>query len=130
MQGWVSPSSLGDESHEPLERRTLAFERELTRGISRPEGVERPVGVEHAEQVVQAIVERERIALDVEEEISGGGHGKRGEAPFRLRFVARRGQQQLVPRLPAAPPLELESGLLADALQGRSTDPVEGRRQR
>ena len=64
----------GEASHEEvdqlLERASLAVERELPGVVARPDGVERPVHVENAEEVVEAVVERIRIAFDIEEQVA------------------------------------------------------------
>ena len=73
------------------------------------------VGLEDAEQVVEAVVEGVRIALDVEEQVARRGRRQRGEAALRLDLLARRGQEQLVREPPVAAALELDARLLADA---------------
>ncbi len=40
-------------------------------------------GLEDAEEVVHAVVERERVALDVEEQVARRRHRQRGEAEIR-----------------------------------------------
>jgi hypothetical protein len=52
-----------------LERALLGGQGELPVVLARPEGVEGPVHLEDAEEVVEAVIERVRIALDVEEQV-------------------------------------------------------------
>ena len=77
-----------------------------------------PSTLEDAEQVVEPVVERVRVALDVEEQVAGRRRRERspGRAPARSASP-RLGQEQLVPTVAVAPALELDPGLLADPLE-------------
>ena len=77
------------EIDQALEGRAFAVERELVRRIARPEDVERVVGLEHPEEVIQAVLERVRIALDIEEEVASRWRRERGKSPFRLIRLRR-----------------------------------------
>ena len=122
----VGSAALGEEVHDGLEAAPLAVERELAGRIARPEGVERAVHLEDAEEVVEAILERVRVALDVEEQVARRGRRKDGESPFRVDRVARREEQVVVePAVPSA--LELDPGLFMDAFERTGARPLEPR---
>ncbi len=92
--------------------------------VERPERAELVLRVHDPEQVVDAIVERIRVALEVEEQVAGIRLGQGGEAAFGLD-ARRRRQQQLVDRLRQATALDLDAGLLAHALDAGGTRAVE-----
>ena len=69
VQRRVGRQPLEEEVHQPLERPPLSGERELAVVLARPEGMERAVRLEYAKEVVEAIVEGIRIALDVEKQV-------------------------------------------------------------
>ena len=103
----IRGQSVGHQVDRLLEGALLRLERHLAVFVDRPEGVEgRPaVGrdeprLEDAEQVVDPVVERERVALDVEEEVARPRLGQARQAPVRLeRAVGQpRRRQQLVER--------------------------------
>ena len=114
----VGGLSHADEVHERLEGGLL-----LGRGPG-PEGLEPelPVGLDpaHAEQVLEARLPDERVALDVEEEIAGGRGRQRGETP-----AGTGSREELVggsevrlcsgPHLQAGLGAQLVEGLLPDA---------------
>ena len=89
-------------------------------------------GLQHAEQVLDAVVERERVALDVEEEVVRRRLGQHEEAPIgneRAVLVAL-GIEELRLRDPLVLALDLDAGLLADALEGLAAHALEARRHR
>ena len=62
----------------------LAGERDVARSVAGPDRTRSgrrsvPSGVEDAEQVVDAVVERERVALEVEEEVARVRLGQHGQ---------------------------------------------------
>ena len=118
------------KSIEPLEAASLAVERELAGLVARPDGMERAVHVEDAEQVVEPVVERERVALDVEEQVAGRRRRERGQTASELDRVVGAGQEELVLEPAVAASLELDPGLLADPLQGARADVLERRLHR
>ena len=65
----IGREPLAEEVHQPLERTAFRGQRELPVVLARPERVERAVGLEDAEQVVEAVIERVRVALDIEEQV-------------------------------------------------------------
>ena len=117
MERRVAFEPLHEEVDEPLERRTFRLERERAGLVARPDRVERAVGLQDAEEVVETVLERERVAFDVEEQVAFRRLGERGEPPFRVDRLARCRQQQLVARCVGEAPFELDPGLLADADQ-------------
>ena len=68
------------KSISALEGAPLAVERELAGLVARPDRVERPVDLEDPEQVVEAVVEGVRVALEVEEQVAGRWRRQRGQA--------------------------------------------------
>ena len=123
----VAFEALHEEVHQALEGAPLAVERELVGLVARPDRGELVVDVEDPEEVVEAVVERVRIALDVEEEIAGRGRRERGEPAIELdRRVGGR-DEQLVRQSILAPALELDPRLLTDPYQCRGADVLEWR---
>ena len=128
VQRRVPLEPLDDEVDELLERPPLAGERELAGLVAGPEGVERAVRLEDAEQVIEAVVEGVRIALDVEEEVVRRRGRQRREAALRIDGCTRAGQEKLVtvvarrdgPRAGAGPaPRTLVEGAAARPLEWR-----------
>ncbi len=142
------------EIHQPLEGRLLGGKRHEAIDVAAPEGVEprgrrsglhsRPARVildqrrvEHAEQVVDAVVERERIALEVEEEVVSRRLGQDEKAAIRdecpcagLGILGPVGLEELPEGLAAVLALDLDPGLLADARERDIAAAVELRPQR
>ena len=110
------------KSIEPFERTPLAVERELAGLVARPDRLERAVGLEEAEEIVEPVIERVRIALDVEEQIARRGWRQRREPAIELDRRAGLGQEQLVFEASVTAALELDPGLLADARQRPGAD--------
>jgi len=69
----------------------LGGEGELPVFVAGPERVERPVRLEYAEQVIEAILECIRVALDVEVEIVRRRERERREAAFEVGGIAGSG---------------------------------------
>ena len=151
VEGRARVEPRDQEIHQLLEGRRLGGERDEAVGVAAPEGVELRDGrvgpawvildrgrVEHAEKVVDAIVERERIALEVEEEVASRRLGQDEEAAIRyerscagLRIL--RGPlwlDELPEGLAAVLTLDLDPGLLADARERGVAAAVELRPQR
>ena len=99
---------------------------------SRGTRLARPLGsasgrLEDAEQVLDAVVERERVALDVEEQVAGRRLRQHEEAAVRHEraVVVALGLEELVARLSLVLALDLDPRLLADALERRlAADPL------
>ena len=70
-----------DGVDEALELALLALR------VERPVGLVAPLPVRDAEQVLQAAVTREGVALEVEEEVAGRRLGERRETLVRLHGV-------------------------------------------
>ncbi len=119
--------------------RRLRRRRHLAVFVDRPEGVERGAasgsgqpGLQDPEQVVHAIVEGERIAFDIEEEVAGARLGQAREPAVRFdRPVSKSRRQQLVEDLARVRAPNLEGGLVPGLLERRRTHAVEwlGERQ-
>src|SRR5215204_3762598 len=78
--------------------------------------------VEDAEQVVDAVVERVRVTLKVEEQVTGVRVGHDRQAALGLDGLAGRRQQELVDRLRQPSTRDLDTGLFAHALQAGSEE--------
>ncbi len=128
----VALAPFGDEVHQPLERDLLPGERDLGRmkRVERPERGEGAIDVEHAEEVVDAVIERIGIALEVQEQVAGIGRRQHGQAALRLDLCAGRWKEQLVDRSRPASALDLDPRLLADAFDAARARPVERRLER
>ena len=88
---WVGGQAVHDQIDRLLEGPLLGLGRDLT-FVDRPEGVPRRAavrtgssGLEDAEEVVDPVVERERIAFDVEEQITGSGRRQAGQPAVGLQ---------------------------------------------
>ncbi len=125
----VALAPFGDEVHQPLERDLLPGERDLGRmkRVERPERGEGAIDVEHAEEVVDAVIERIGIALEVQEQVAGIGRRQHGQAALRLDLCAGRWKEQLVDRSRPASALDLDPRLLAHALDAGGARAVERR---
>ncbi len=66
----IGGEALHDEVDQPLERASFALQGELAMFVARPDRTEPARHVEDAEQVVEPVVERVRVALDVEEQVA------------------------------------------------------------
>ena len=121
---------LDDAVDETLEGAPLAVERELAGLVARPDGVEGVVGLEDAEQVVEPVVERVRVALDVERQVARRWRRERREPAIELDLVRRVGQEELVLEARFATTLELDPGLLVDTNEGALADVLERRLHR
>ena len=92
--------------------------------VARPDRGERAVGLEEAEQVVEPVVERVRVALEVEEQVARD----RAAAAIAEAALGLDRRQQLVkqPSVLAAPALDLDPRLLADPLERAAPVPSSG----
>ena len=124
---------LDDEVDQPLERALLAGQRDVGRlvGVERPDGRELAVDVDHAEEVVDAVVERVRVALEVEEQVAGdrAREGWRARARDRSARPAWASSSSWI-GFGSAATLDLDAGLLAHALDAGCARPVEWRVER
>ncbi len=114
-----------------LEGPLLRLVRHLALLVHCPEGVERRLaggpdqaGLEDPEEIVDTIVQRERVTLDVEEEIPRSRRGKAREAAVRLERAVRQParRQQLVDRPALVLASDLDAGLVAAGLEDASAD--------
>jgi hypothetical protein len=116
----VLGTALGDERHEALERRALA------RVIKRPEGRvargARCIGgaLGDPEKVVDALAQRERVALEIDKEIA-----RRRQGQAREPVPALDVRHELVDQLPCPATTHLHARLLADAREGRPSDALD-----
>src|SRR5437016_11538416 len=94
--GGVVIQARDDEIDQFLERALLARKGKLAIAIPRPERMVVPTVVQDAEQVVETILERVWISLDVEEQIAGRRLGQRRQASLRIYALTRGRDQQLV----------------------------------
>lgn len=94
----------------------------LRLALERPLSDVLPVAIHIPEQVLDAVRQRVRIALQVEKQITGGRERQRGES-----FALMNGSQQLVLWLPFAAALHLYPRLLADLLDRAAARSLQGR---
>ena len=92
----------------------------LGRRVERPARLVASVPVREAEEVLQAAVAGEAVALEVEEEVAGRRLGERREA-----LVRRHRLDQLVEAPTLPPRLVLHARLLPDPAQGRGAHAVD-----
>src|SRR6185312_5997275 len=94
----------------------------------------RRTGFDQTEEILESVLAgqpvavgraRERVALDVEEEVAGGRLRKGGEATLDLDA-----RDDFRDHLAGDAPVDLDARLLADALDGQGAGSSEGRRQR
>ena len=109
--------------HEPVDE---VLERApLGRRVERPARLVAAVAVHGAEEVLQAAVPREGVALDVEEDVAGRGRRQCGQPPVRLDR-----RDQLVDAAPLPARLNLDPRLVADAGERGGADAVDRRLHR
>src|ERR671921_79632 len=88
------------------------------------------IRLEDAEEVVEPVVERVRIALEVEEEVARRRWRQRREPSLRREWLGLGRQEQLVAMLAGSPSLQLDPRLLPNPDQRVATDPLERWRDR
>ena len=106
------------KSISALEGASLAVEGELAASSRDQNAWNVPSTSRIAEQVVEAVVEGVRVALDVEEQVARRRRRSVASPRSGVELLARVRQQQLVVQAPLAAPFELDAGLLPDALEG------------
>ena len=127
VEGRISCQPLDDEVDQLLERHLLRGQRELAGLVTRPERVECAIGFQDAEEIVETVLERVRVALDVEEQVVRRRLRKAREATFRFDQHAGSRRKQLVPQPPLEPALELDSSLLPNSREGSGTRSLDRR---
>ena len=132
----VGVEALDQQVDELLERRLLGRAGDTPVRLPAPDGMKpRLAGsrridecrLEHAEQVLDPVVERERIALDVEEQVVRGRLGEHEQASIGDQggFLVTLRLEELPLRLPFVLALDLEASLLAHALERLAADAFE-----
>ncbi len=118
-----------DEIDQLLECPLLPGQSHVARavGVEGPDGRELPGGVHQAEQVVDAVLERVRVAFEVEEQVARVRLRQDGQPAFGVDGRTRWRDEQLVDRLPQAATLDLDPRLLAHALDAGGARAVERR---
>src|SRR3990172_9323508 len=132
VHGGVAIQPRDDEVHQLFERALLTGKRKFATIISRPERTKLSAAVHDAKQVVQTVVERVRVSLDVEKQVARRRHRQRRQAALRINGLTRGREQQLVLQPPSPTPFQLKTRLFADARQSHRTRSFQrrGHRQR